>query len=149
MDILIVNNTEVPFPKNYILRWVPFVFRKLKKKRVDYEEKQSLTLVFLEPSESKKINFQYRKKNKATDVLSFSGLDPESYGELLICPEVLKRQAKEHGLSFRDELAYVVLHGILHLLGFEHECGGEKEKEMFDLQDKIFEEISFLKGSRT
>lgn len=59
----------------------------------------------------------------------------------MLCPQVVERQAKEHDLSFRDELCYLVLHGVLHLLGFEHEQGGARAKKMYELQDEIFKAI--------
>jgi probable rRNA maturation factor len=60
---------------------------------------------------------------------------------LAIAPEVIKRQAKEHGLLFREELGYMVLHGFLHLLGYDHETSERDARVMFKLQDQLFEEI--------
>ena len=74
-------------------------------------------------------------------MLSFVSDQPGQLGELVLCPEVVQRQADEHGLSFRKEAAYLVLHGVLHLLGYEHEAGGPQADEMYALQDKIFQQI--------
>ena len=103
---------------------------------------KTLTLVFLDQKEAKNLNQQFRGKNYATDVLSFSSMDPNSLGELILCWPVLKKQAKEHGLSQKLELTYMVLHGLLHLLGFDHEEDEMRAKEMFELQDAIFADIS-------
>ncbi len=96
-------------------------------------------MVFLDSQSAKKINYEFRKKNYATDVLSFSPIEPGSLGELVMCPDVLKKQAREHGLSFRQELTYMLLHGILHLLGYDHEKSAAEAKKMFQIQDRLFE----------
>ena len=88
------------------------------------------------------LNLQFRKKNYATDVLSFESADPECLGELVLCPEVLKRQAGEHKLSFKMELTYMFIHGVLHLLGYDHEQGEKQAQAMFELQDRFFERLS-------
>lgn len=102
-------------------------------------KKGHLHLVFLDPGPAKKLNFQFRQKNYATDVLSFEPLEPESLGELVMCPAVLKKQAREHGLSFQWELTYMLLHGILHLLGYDHEKSAAEAQRMFEIQDRLFE----------
>ncbi len=112
---------------------------------------KELILVFLDTRDAKKLNSQFRGKDYATDVLSFDPIDPQSLGELVICPQVLKKQAKEHELSYNLELGYMVLHGVLHLLGFEHEDNEEDAAVMFKLQDEIFDAISnrYVNHSRT
>ena len=81
-----------------------------------------------------------RGKAYATDVLSFAPAEPESLGELVICPEVVYEQSQRTGLSRREELAFMVLHGVLHLLGYDHETSKRDEAKMFALQEKIFKE---------
>lgn len=108
--------------------------------------KDQLVIVFLDAPAAKKINRQFRNKNYPTDILSFqtgSGL-----GELLICPKVLQVQAKEQGHSFDKELTYMLIHGVLHLLGFDHEIGAVKAQRMMKFQDKIFESIIDKKSRR-
>ena len=115
----------------------------LKKRKVlsATKAKAELALVFLEKKPAQKINKEFRGKDYATDVLSFESMDPASLGELVMCPEVLKRQAKEHGLTFQKELGYMLLHGVLHLLGYDHETNEKDAKEMFDLQDSVFDKL--------
>ncbi len=97
----------------------------------------SVSVVFLEKSEMKKINRKYRRKNKPTDVLSFiytSGYNKGGKileGELALCPEIILSQAKENEVTFQKELAFVLSHGVLHLLGMRH---GEK---MYGIQDEV------------
>ena len=119
-----------------------------------------LTIVFVKVHEMKRLNKNFRSKNKVTDILSFSDqgelglMDSKrdgkssmnsSYrgflGELILCGEVVQRQAQDHQLGVQEELGYLLIHGLLHLLGYEHEKGGKKAKIMFELQDRLFEAL--------
>ena len=78
------------------------------------------------PAESRRLNRHYRGKDKPTNVLSFpttvdSAITPRPLGDLVICPQVLKREAREQGKTERAHWAHLVVHGILHLLGYDHE----------------------------
>lgn len=118
------------------------------KKRLRHKallNKKTLTLVFLPSTEMKKINKQFRNKNKPTDVLSFSGVETHSLGELLFCVEVLNRQASEQKHTLGCELTYMLIHGFLHLLGYDHETSTQEEKIMFSLQDRLFDELTASK----
>ena len=89
----------------------------------------------------RRLNRRFRGKNKATDVLSFFADDEKALGELALGPQEIRRKALKAGLPPREMTVYLVLHGLLHLLGFEHEGSRKKAKEMFDLQDSIFEDL--------
>lgn len=142
MDCLIVNKSKIPVPRKYIAKAFNFFEKELfKKKIIEKKNNLELTIVFLTKKEAKKLNSNFRNKNYATDVLSFENMDPDSYGELIICSQVAKKQSVEHGLSYRDELIYLTLHGYLHLLGFDHEVSKKEEKLMFDLQDSLFDKF--------
>lgn len=126
-------------PRAFIKKTTARIEKLLGKKRIRLP-KSELVVVFLDPGPAKKINFEFRKKNYATDVLSFQ--NGQGLGELLICPQVIAKQAKEHALTFHQELAYMILHGILHLRGFDHEKGAAQAKKMFKLQDEVFAQLS-------
>ena len=99
------------------------------------------TIIIVGKAEGRAINKKFRKKNYATDVISFHGNLEEpvpSLGELVVCDDVLQRQAQEHELSWSEEFTYLVIHGILHLIGFTHESGGLGAKLMYQLQDRAF-----------
>lgn len=94
------------------------------------------------------LNREYRGLDRATDVLSFpmftfKGADvpPESgeftLGDVVISVERAETQAKEYGHSVRREIAFLTVHSILHLLGWDHETGEEDERAMFAMQDEI------------
>lgn len=94
------------------------------------------------------INREYRHIDKVTDVISFAFLDNEDrdtllhseqevvLGDIYICLEVAKRQAQEYGHSLERELKFLFVHGLLHLLGYDH-MKKEDEEIMFPLQEKI------------
>lgn len=74
-------------------------------------------VAFVTKPEIQRLNFQFRKKDYPTDILSFSTPGLGELGELVISPAVIRKQAKEHGLSVHGELGYMLIHGVLHLLG--------------------------------
>lgn len=104
-------------------------------------EKSELTVVFLPAAEMQRINRQFRKKDKTTDVLSFISEDPQSLGELLFCADVLKKQAIKQKHSLFAETTYMLIHGLLHLLKYDHEISKKEEKLMFKLQDECFSKL--------
>ena len=153
MKALIVNDTEMKISEKFLKDSLKKISSSLEKKKIvdpGMVEKE-LTLVFLDKLAAKKLNWQYRQKDYATDILSFESVDPESLGELVFCPAVLETQAKEHKQTFDQELGLMLVHGVLHLLGFDHENGGEEEKKMMSLQDEVFSELfqAKIKGKGT
>lgn len=95
-----------------------------------------VSLAFVSAPEIRRLNAKYRGKNKVTDVLSFNLNEKDMLGELLICYPVAKRQAAELGHSTRDEVLFLLVHGLLHLFGYDHEKSSDA-KRMFPLQTKI------------
>ncbi len=133
--------------QNELYCWIKQLIQQLQSRRVRNKyrlNKKELVFVFLNSSDMRRINFKYRKKNKSTDVLSFISEDPRSLGELLICTDVIRKQAREHGVSFKEELFLMIVHGVLHLLGYDHELSKKEEKLMFSIQTKIFERLGGL-----
>lgn len=143
MQALIVNESKHAVPRKFLTNWVHILEKELVRRKVlsARQAQRELTLVFLDKKPAQKLNAEFRGRNYATDVLSFDSVDPSSMGELILCPEVLKRQAKEHGLSYQKELGYMVLHGTLHLLGYDHEVNEKDAEKMFALQDAVFEKL--------
>jgi rRNA maturation RNase YbeY len=79
------------------------------------------SLLLTDDQESHRLNSQFRKKDKPTDVLSFPSGNESYLGDLVISIETAKAQAKEYGCSLLDELSRLIIHGLLHLLGYDHE----------------------------
>ncbi len=90
------------------------------------QNKKNATVVFVSDLTIKTLNQSFRGKNYATDVLSFPSAaetfeDQTDLGEVVISIQRAMAQAKEHGLSFSNEVKQLILHGLLHLSGFDHE----------------------------
>ena len=109
------------------------------------------SIIFVTPEEIQKLNSEYRKIDRVTDVISFAIEDDEDkildlriLGDIYICIDKMLEQAKEYGHSNKRELSFLTVHGLLHLLGYDHQTV-EEEKEMFGLQDKILEEEKIVR----
>lgn len=96
---------------------------------------------------SRSLNAQYRHKDRPTNVLSFAGAgqgpDGRKYlGELVICAAVVAREARAQGRSREAHWAHITVHGVLHLLGFDHERPGETRK-MIAREVQILDRLGF------
>jgi probable rRNA maturation factor len=89
------------------------------------------------PTESRRLNAQFRGKDKPTNVLSFpvvdlptpaAGDEPRPLGDLVICPQVLRTEAREQKKSLRAHWAHLVVHGSLHLIGYDHERDADADR---------------------
>jgi len=97
----------------------------LAKKVLQGEDKKTeLSIVLVGPARIRELNKKYRRKNKATDVLSFQYGDS---GEVVICLREIKKNAGKFKSTFKKELARVLIHGILHILGYSHTTMKNKE----------------------
>lgn len=102
------------------------------------------SIVFVGDDEIHDMNKNYRNVDRVTDVISFAFEDNEDMlynnirilGDIYICIPQMKRQAIEYGHSEKRELSFLAVHGLLHLLGYDH-MEEEEEKEMFALQELI------------
>ncbi|MCQ2794651.1 MAG: rRNA maturation RNase YbeY [Bacilli bacterium] len=137
-------------------KYQPLLLKLSKKtfKHLKIKDNYIIDLDFVSAAEIKKINKQYRKIDKETDVLSFAFLElkkgeikikskePQFLGEIIISTHKIEAQAKEFKHTFRYELSYLYLHGLLHLLGYDHVHSEKEKRIMFTLEDKI------LKGEK-
>ena len=101
----------------------------------------NLSIALVGPARMKKLNKKYRGKNRTTDVLAF-GSDQKLFsvfqkeiGEIVICLQEVKKNAKRFNLSFKKELTRVLVHGILHLLGYDHEISKTEAKKMEEKEE--------------
>ncbi|WP_110676864.1 rRNA maturation RNase YbeY [Salinicola sp. RZ23] len=97
------------------------------------ESRRELTVRFVERDESRQLNRDYRGKDKPTNVLSFPfegppGIEVGLLGDLVICHAVVVAEAAEQGKSCHDHYAHLVIHGCLHLLGYDHIDDAEAEQ---------------------
>ena len=126
------------------------VFNDLMKKTLSFlsiKDNYIVDVTIIDNQEIHKINKEYRGVDRPTDVISFAFFDdeneslvkgdaPKSLGQILISYQKAEEQAKEYGHSLNRELSFLFVHGLLHLLGYDH-MNEKDEKEMFKLQDDI------------
>ena len=122
----------------------------LTEKQIDTKliEESLVSIVLTDNKRIHEINKVYRNVDAPTDVISFAfqdePLNPSSdltnLGEIYISLEKASSQALEYNHSFERELSFLTVHGLLHLLGYDH-MNETDEKEMFDLQDKILKNL--------
>ncbi|MEN6374480.1 MAG: rRNA maturation RNase YbeY [Smithella sp.] len=109
---------------------------------------KEISITFINDEAIKQLNNQYRNKNKPTDVLSFSlqegefgCINPDVLGDVVISVETATKNAQKNSLSSEQEINFLIIHGLLHLLGYNHENTTreetrkmkEKEKELWEL----------------
>ena len=112
--------------------------KKVAKKVLKGENKEGLELsiALVGQSRIRKLNKKYRGNDRPTDVLSFPA---DTGGELIICLSEVKKNAKRYSLTFQEELAKVLIHGVLHLLGYEHEKSATKADRMRKKEEHYLE----------
>ena len=131
------------------------------KEKIDIEEEKKLleyalkhenlnnvefNVIFVDSNTIKEINKEYRKIDKVTDVISFALEDNENLnfefgrllGDIYICVDKMKEQAEEYGHSILREQGFLTIHGLLHLLGYDH-MTKEEDKVMFEKQELILD----------
>ncbi len=149
------------------LKTVFYNFKKGKEK----DEKMEISLAVVGDGRMRKLNKMYRGKNRVTDVLSFADKSvllylekafhasvrkeettkPEDFikapdgalrlGEIIICYPQAKKQAKLAGHSLKKEMTVLLVHGIIHLLGYDHEKGDLEAEEMENLEKKTLKKV--------
>lgn len=112
-------------------------------------EVAEVSIVFVDDAYIARLNQQYRHIDGATDVLSFALLEGEPMpegeqelllGDVVISLETANRQAEEYGHSFDREVSYLVVHGVLHLLGYDHQLEPNR-KRMREVEEKILARV--------
>ena len=124
-----VNNlTTVVIDEDFLKKTAKIVIDGEKKKAIE------LSIALVGQERIKKLNKKYRGKNRATDVLSFSY---DGSGDIVICLGEVKKNARRFGTTFEKELSKVLIHGILHLLDYDHEKN-EKEAEKMRKKEEYY-----------
>ena len=114
-------------------------------KRISEIEGKDFTIAFVSDKKMRELNKNFRAKSSTTDVLSFPfeadefDAEDNNLGDIAISLEQAERQARENNLDFEAEIKQLILHGILHLCGYDHETdGGEMNMRELELRDKLF-----------
>lgn len=106
-------------------------------------ESATVTVRFVDAEEGRELNRDYRDKDYATNVLSFVyDLPPELSGDLVVCLPVVLKEAAEQGKGVEAHFAHMLVHGMLHLQGFDHE-NNEEAEEMEALEREILGKMGY------
>lgn len=150
------ENRQTVVPLTYKLK---MLCRRAAEETLDYEQYQNpaeVSVTFLDDAGIRELNKQFRLIDRPTDVLSFPLFDYDGesdeppvdelvgmLGDVVISLETAKRQAEEYGHSLEEEVAFLTVHSMLHLLGYDHETSKEDEADMFRRQDEIMKRMGF------
>ncbi len=112
-----------------------------------YNKNFELTARIVEVAESQQLNHQYRGKDKPTNVLSFpfevpEGIELDLLGDLIICANVVEKEAVEQNKTLNAHWAHMIIHGCLHLLGYDH-ISDEEAVEMETIEIKLMASLGF------
>ena len=126
---------------NTIHRWVAFVLKR------QHQENAEITLRFVKAIEIQQLNKQYRNKDKKTNILSFpsdlpSEINADFIGDIVLSPEVIRQEAQQQNKTVNAHFVHLIIHGILHLLGFDHSETDEAEK-MESLEIELLQQLNF------
>ncbi len=147
MKIGLFNETEENLDENFkiVLKVLKKGLKILNIKKVEFN------VIVVDKDYIHELNKTYRDKDMETDVISFALEDDKTFnpeervlGDIYISIDRVHSQAKEYGHSEIRELCFLAVHGMLHLLGYDH-MTKEEEQEMFSLQDKILEECNITR----
>ena len=113
----------------------------------DLKENAELTIRIVDEDEGTQLNEQWRKSQGPTNVLSFSHegkleIAPDLLGDIVVCAPVVTREAKEQNKNIDAHWAHMVIHGVLHLNGFDH-TNPEDAERMESLEIKILDELNY------
>lgn len=146
----IFNETEKELTKetDKLYKLLEYALKREKLENVEFN------IIFVDSNTIHEINKTYRNVDRVTDVISFAlednetiELDHRVLGDIYICIERAEEQAKEYGHSFLRELSFLTIHGLLHLLGYDH-MEQEEEKIMFQKQEDILNEFGITRENQ-
>jgi len=132
MTTVDITGSVPRFPKRDIVTFARRVLRHLDVVTDD------LAIAFVDDVAMRKLNKDFRRKDKTTDVLTFPGDDPSHLGDIVISLEQARRQAADEKHSLATEVQYLIVHGILHSLGYDHETdNGEMNALELEVRSKV------------
>ena len=143
MQINYINNSNEASWRAYKQYLEPILVKTLM--LTQQEKVVSVNVVLVDDESIHHYNQEFRSIDRPTDVLSFPDGSVEdgifNMGDIIISVDAIRRQAKDYGHSLKREFCFLVAHGFLHLLGYDHHTEPE-EKEMFGLQKDILDGIA-------
>ncbi len=118
--------------------------RRLLPRTIAAKMPRRVVMVRVSEEESRRLNRQYRRKNKPANVLSFRYGD--EYGEIILCPWIIRRDAALYGNSYQYQLTWMIVHGMIHLAGLHHEESSVKAAEALSIEQQILKKIRGTKS---
>lgn len=137
MKLLYTDEENSSLTHEFFMSIAEAVFKYLDMEENNYE----ISLLITDDETIHQLNKEYRQKDRPTDVLSFPMDDEVMLGDIVISLDTAKNQAQEREIGLDREIAFLFIHGLLHLLGYDHETSVEDEKEMFALQEEILKKL--------
>lgn len=142
IDIQNVSDSPLPLTENELGKLAELALR-------DHQNEAELTIRIVNSEEMIYLNHTYRKQNKTTNVLAFPSSIPDNIelecpllGDIIICPEVLLSESKQLNKSLEEHWSLIVIHGVLHLLGYDH-IEEEDASVMQSIEIKLLTEIGY------
>ena len=142
IDIQIACESPLPFQNDILEKWATIALPL-------HREHAELTLRFVDSREMINLNFTYRQQNKVTNVLAFPTdypphieLDFPMLGDIIVCPEVLTEESLQLKTPLEAHWAHIIIHGVLHLLGYDH-IKDEDANKMQAIEVKLLAEIGY------
>lgn len=115
------------------------------------KENRTMSLYFCKKETMQELNREYREKNRPTDILSWvyeenekECLPGDVWGEIVLCTEICREQATASKLNLESELIRLLVHGLAHLTGYNHEISAEEEKRMLEFEQDLLKSIGFV-----
>jgi len=145
VDLQIATKNEASLPEQPLLeKWIQVAI--LAGSDITRDEAE-LTVRIVDKEESQQLNYQYRGKDKPTNVLSFPFQNPPGIslpllGDLVICKQVVENEAIEQKKTLTEHWAHMLIHGTLHLLGYDH-IDSQEAFAMENLETKLLVELGF------
>jgi probable rRNA maturation factor len=139
------DGVQLPLPVAKVRRIVATVLRAEGRAAEPPSRRAEITITFVGPKAMRRLNHEWKGRDELTDVLSFSLRPPEGgvTGDVYICPAVARGQARPHDVSFSDEVARLVVHGTLHVLGYDHPEGfGRTRSAMWRRQERYLRALA-------
>jgi probable rRNA maturation factor len=142
IDIQHASDEAIPVSDELLIKWAEVAL-------FEHRDSAELTLRIVNTEEIMQLNNDYRDQNKATNVLAFPSdipdtieLDYPLLGDVIICPAVLEKESLEQRKPLQEHWAHIVIHGILHLLGYDHIKDDDAEV-MQALETKLLAKLGF------
>lgn len=139
------RSPDLPIKRADILRYIGQTLKQL-----DYDSNCDISVRLVDEQESHQLNLHYRQKDKSTNVLSFPSELPEEIlemlgsvplGDLVVCIPVVLQEAAEQHKTAPNHLAHMIVHGTLHLMGYDHELSEQDAEDMEAIEIEVLKSL--------